>query len=101
MNCCIARKVTLIATCVAAIFVSIRATRGAQRAATSQASQLADLTDQLRIGAEFFLNRTETRESVRRQFHLMQENGLTLVRIFVIWDDIERAPNNWNFQGYD
>lgn len=101
MNCCIARKVTIIATCVAAIFVSIRATRGAQRAATSQGSQLADLTDELRIGAEFFLNRTETRESVRRQFHLMQENGLTLARIFVIWDDIERTPNNWNFEGYD
>jgi beta-galactosidase len=31
----------------------------------------------------------------------MHENGLTLVRIFVIWDDIERTPNNWNFEGYD
>jgi len=31
----------------------------------------------------------------------MHENGLTLVRIFVIWDDVERMPNNWNFAGYD
>jgi beta-galactosidase len=62
---------------------------------------LAGLTDQLRIGAEFFLNRTETQETVRRHFRLMHENGLTLARIFVIWDDIERTPNNWNFEGYD
>jgi beta-galactosidase len=62
---------------------------------------LASLTGQLRIGSEFFLNRTETKESVERHFRLMQENGLTLVRIFVIWDDIERTPNNWNFEAYD
>ena len=31
----------------------------------------------------------------------MRENGLTLARIFVIWDDIERTPDNWNFEGYD
>jgi beta-galactosidase len=31
----------------------------------------------------------------------MHENGLTLVRIFVIWDDIERTPDDWDFTGYD
>jgi len=77
------------------------AAQSAQRGDASQNTQLAGLTDQLRIGAEFFLNRTETQESVRRHFRLMHDNGLTLVRIFVIWDDVEHTPGNWNFAGYD
>ena len=101
MNYSMARKGAIIATWVAAILVSIRATRGAQSPVAGQVPQWVGLTDQLRVGAEFFLNRTETRESVRRHFHLMHENGLTLARIFVIWDDIERTPNHWDFEGYD
>ena len=31
----------------------------------------------------------------------MQENGLTLARIFIIWDDMERTPGNWDFTRYD
>jgi hypothetical protein len=44
-----------------------------------------DITQELRIGAEYFLNASETREGVRRNFRLARESGLTLVRIFVIW----------------
>lgn len=62
---------------------------------------MEELTRQLRVGTEFFLNRTETRESVERHFRLMHENGLTLVRIFVIWDDVERTPDHWDFTGYN
>src|SRR5208337_3432880 len=62
---------------------------------------LADLTGKLRVGAEFFLNRSETKETVEKHFRLMRESGLTVVRIFVIWDDIERTPGNWNLEGYD
>lgn len=90
----------LVISCVAAAVLSTAA-RATQNAGADPASELASLTGQLRIGSEFFLNRTETKESVERHFRLMHENGLTLVRIFVIWDDIERTPNNWNFEGYD
>jgi beta-galactosidase len=90
----------LLIPCVVAIVLSAAA-RATQNAGADAASELASLTGQLRIGSEFFLNRTETKETVERHFRLMHENGLTLVRIFVIWDDIERAPNNWNFEGYD
>ena len=62
---------------------------------------LTDLTAQLHVGTEFFLNRTETKDSIEKHFRIMHENGLTLARIFVIWDDIERAPGNWDFQKYD
>jgi beta-galactosidase len=75
--------------------------RAAQKSDTGAASELSALTGQLRIGTEFFLNRTETKENVERHFRLMRETGITLVRVFIIWDDIERTPNNWNFEGYD
>ncbi len=74
---------------------------GAQTPTTSPDLQLGELTRQLRVGTEFFLNRTETKESVERHFRLMHETGLTLVRIFVIWDDVERTPDHWDFTGYD
>jgi beta-galactosidase len=92
---------TIIITFIFAAATFFPAACAAQNANTDQAAELAALTGQLRIGTEFFLNRTETKESVERHFRLMHETGLTLVRIFIIWDDIERTPNNWNFEGYD
>src|ERR1039458_8987670 len=59
---------------------------------------LTELTSKLHVGTEFFLNRTETKETVEKHFKLMHENGITLVRIFVIWDDIERTEGNWNLE---
>jgi beta-galactosidase len=61
----------------------------------------SELLGQLRIGTEFFLNRSETRDGIQRHFRLMHDSGLTLVRIFVIWDDIEHTPGIWNFERYD
>jgi beta-galactosidase len=61
---------------------------------------LTELTGKLRVGTEFFLNRTETKETVEKHFKLMHENGITVVRIFVIWDDIERTPGNWDLSHY-
>jgi hypothetical protein len=54
-----------------------------------------------RLGAEFFLNNTETRDSVFRHFRRMAETGLTIARIFTLWDQIERERGKWNFSGYD
>ncbi len=68
------------------------------RAADQQA---AWTDDAVRVGAEFFLNRTETAASVARHFRMMKDHGLTVARIFVIWDDIERTPGQWNFDRYD
>jgi beta-galactosidase len=96
-----ARKGAAIIYCLAAISLSIAAAMGAQGAGAGPTCPCAQLTSQLRIGAEFFLNGTETKESVRRHFRLMHQNGLTLARIFIIWDDIERAPNDWKFERYD
>jgi beta-galactosidase len=59
------------------------------------------VTNEIRIGAEFFLNPSETVAGVRRHFRLMRDSGLTLVRIFVIWNDIERQQGVWDFKRYD
>lgn len=64
-------------------------------------AKLAELTGQLRVGAEYFLNRTDTKTSVEKQFQLMHATGLTVARIFVIWDDVERVPGVWDFSHYD
>jgi hypothetical protein len=59
------------------------------------------LTGTLRIGTEFFLNRTETREGITHHFRLMRDTELTPVGTFIIWDDIEHTPGTWNFERYD
>lgn len=64
-------------------------------------SNLHELVGEIRLGAEFFLNKTATEESVRKHFRLMQSYGFTVARIFVIWDDIERTAGVWNFERYD
>ena len=101
MNRSIFRKSSLLAVLALAICLSSQAAWGAQIPGAGADAQLAELARQLRIGSEFFLNRTETQQSVQRHFELMHENGLTLARIFIIWDDIERTPGNWDFTGYD
>jgi hypothetical protein len=42
-------------------------------------SNLDSLTATLRIGTEFFLNKTETKQGIDRHFRLMRDTGLTLV----------------------
>jgi beta-galactosidase len=68
---------------------------------SESAARLAPLTDQLRLGAEYFLNRTDTEETVRHHFRLMHQYGLTVARVFIIWDDIERQPDQWDLHRYD
>ena len=87
----------LLGGLICAILLPCPVARGGQNADT----RLAELNRQLRVGAEFFLNPTETQGSVQRHFELMRQNGLTLARIFIIWDDVERAPGVWDFTRYD
>lgn len=64
-------------------------------------ANLQELLGKIRLGAEFFLNKTATEESVRKHFRLMQSYGFTMARIFIIWNDIEQTPGVWNFERYD
>ena len=67
----------------------------------SVSASLQDLVGTIRLGAEFFLNKTATEESVRKHFRLMQSYGFTVARIFIIWDDVERTQGEWTFERYD
>ncbi len=67
----------------------------------SAAPSAASILDHPRLGAEFFLNRTETRDSVFHHFRRMAETGLSIARIFTLWDQVEREQGKWDFSGYD
>lgn len=54
-----------------------------------------------RIGAQFFTNLNESDESVERHFSLMQENGIKLVRLFILWAQVEPKSGEWDFSLYD
>jgi beta-galactosidase len=88
------------ATIVACLLVFGASCAAAQNEHGKKAT-LTSLLSEWHVGTEFFLNRSETKESVEKHLRLMHENGLTLVRIFVIWDDIEKTPGNWKFERYD
>jgi beta-galactosidase len=74
--------------------------QGPVASAEERQPALTDWDERLHVGTEFFLNRSETKETVEKHFAEMHENGITVVRIFVIWDDIERVPGEWNLEGY-
>lgn len=100
----VVRGVFSIGFCLLFLILFSSANLFAQTAAPVNAARqakLAELTGQLRIGAEYFLNRSDTQASVDRAFQQMHATGLTLVRIFIIWDDIERVPGVWDFHRYD
>lgn len=61
----------------------------------------SSVLDRTRIGAEFFLNTTETRQSVIQHFQRMAETGLTIARIFTLWDQVEPEKGKWDFSRYD
>ena len=63
---------------------------------TNLEMRLAEVQSHFQLGAEFFVNRTETQESIQRHFQMMREHGLTLARVFFIWDDIERTRDQWD-----
>ncbi len=55
----------------------------------------------VRIGAEIFLDPGFTRDEIQMHFRRMKETGLSVARLFVIWDHIERQPGQWQFELYD
>ncbi len=86
------------------LLISALGVAAAQIPAASAGERQPALTawdQQLHVGTEFFLNRSMDKADVDRQFALMHQTGITVVRIFVIWDDIERTPGHWDLSHYD
>ena len=53
------------------------------------------------IGAQLFINRSDTVADVQRGLRQMGENGFRLVRLFISWDLLERRPGCWNWDLFD
>ena len=70
-------------------------------AADSALDTLDGVRRRIRIGAEIFLDPSHTREEVRIHFRRMKEVGLSLARVFVIWDHVEHKRGQWTFDLYD
>lgn len=68
---------------------------------TGSGNSLEDIKSEIRIGAEFFIDPGYTNEEIKHHFVLMKEAGLKVVRLFIIWDHIERSPGKWDFALYD
>ncbi len=56
---------------------------------------------QVRIGAEIFLDPSYSRQEIQTQFRRMRETGLSVARMFIIWDHVERQRGQWRFDLYD
>lgn len=54
-----------------------------------------------RIGAQFFVNPEDSPEDVKKHFSLMEDYGIRLVRLFLLWDQVEKKPGEWDFSRYD
>jgi beta-galactosidase len=84
-----------------ASFLVLGGWTGRMVAAAGSLDSIEAVRDQVRIGAEIFLDPGYTRAEIQTHFHRMKETGLTVARMFIIWDHIEREPGRWNFDLYD
>ena len=70
-------------------------------AADSALDTLDSVRGRIRLGTEIFLDPSHTREEIQMHFRRMKEVGLSLARVFVIWDHVERKRGQWTFDLYD
>ena len=54
-----------------------------------------------RIGSQLYVNRDDTPEQVRRWVAQMADAGLSLVRLFLLWDHLEPRRGQWTWESYD
>jgi beta-galactosidase len=87
-------------TVASALEESGRAADGSAASGDSLES-LEGVRSRIRIGAEIFLDPGHTRDEIRKHFARMRELGLSVARMFIIWDHVERRPGQWRFDLYD
>lgn len=54
-----------------------------------------------RIGAQFFINPDDTYEDTKKHFQLMNQYGIRMVRLFILWEHVEPKEACWDFSRYD
>ncbi|RED64879.1 beta-galactosidase [Cohnella lupini] len=59
------------------------------------------MPERVRIGSQLFINKDDTPEYVKRMVVSMKENGLEIIRLFMIWEQLEPSDGKWSFDNYD
>lgn len=59
------------------------------------------MDDRIRLGSQLFINKDDTPGMVRDWVRSMKEHGLELIRLFMIWDQLEPSEGDWIFDNYD
>ena len=95
------RRFLVVSLLVAVAWTGVRTAAAESPTAAAPLDSLAAVRSQVRIGAEIFLDPSYTREEIQLHFRRMKEVGLSVARMFVIWDHIERQPGQWRFELYD
>jgi beta-galactosidase GanA len=59
------------------------------------------MREPIRLGSQLFINKDDSPEYVRRMVVKMKENGLEIIRLFMVWEQLEPQEGNWIFDNYD
>lgn len=57
--------------------------------------------ESIKIGSQLFINHGDSPKRITELVRKMNENGLSLIRLFMIWDQLEPKENCWDFTSYD
>lgn len=55
----------------------------------------------VRLGSQLYINKTDTPEQVSAWVRQMHEAGLRVIRLFMVWDQLEPREGEWDFSNYD
>lgn len=55
----------------------------------------------VRLGSQLYINKTDTPDKVAHWVRQMHEAGLRVIRLFMVWDQLEPQEGVWDFKNYD
>lgn len=55
----------------------------------------------VQLGSQLYINKSDTPAQVKRWVRQMKEAKLRLIRLFMVWDQLEPEDGVWNFELYD
>ncbi|NIK78071.1 beta-galactosidase [Paenibacillus castaneae] len=53
------------------------------------------------LGSQLYINKDDTPNYVRQMVRSMKENGLDIIRLFMVWEQLEPTEGEWQFDNYD
>lgn len=55
----------------------------------------------IEIGSQLFINKNDKPDKVEYWVRQMKENNMDVIRLFMIWDQLEPRKDQWDFTNYD